>query len=314
MGGSMRQLSPGEPWADSVLRASAILYEAGATAVWLFGSRAREAADRRSDYDLAVEGLKAGCAALDHAARELRGRVDIVPMEAANPSLRWGIARSRVFVPRVAGVAERADRLRLPDNLAGSRIAAVAQRIRESAAKSVIDFGCGRGWLLAELAGDESFNRLTGVDFDRHSLSSARIRMSRALSPGRGNRTELCEALITHRDPAFLGHEAAAAIEVIEHLEPRQLEAFIGVVFDFVRPRRVVMTTPNVEYNRLWFFENHSRRRHPDHRFEWTRAEFAAWAHRIGEERRYAPIIEAIGPAHPNWGPPTQMAVFDRNC
>jgi SAM-dependent methyltransferase len=311
----MRQLSPGEPWADAVLRASAILYDAGATAVWLFGSRAREKpVDRRSDYDLAVEGLKAGSIALDRATHELRGRVDIVPMEAANATLRWGIVRSRIFVPRVSGAVQPAPGIRLPDNLAGMRIRAAAERIRGVSPKSFIDFGCGRGWLLAELAAETSFDRLTGVDFDGDALSAARIRLSRALGPNQENRIDLRESLITYRDPAFLGHEAAAAVEVIEHLERRQLDAFVAVVFAFVRPRRVVITTPNVEYNGVWFFQNRSRRRHPDHRFEWSRAEFAGWAHRIGEERSYTISIEAIGSAHPDWGPPTQMAVFDRNC
>jgi 2-polyprenyl-3-methyl-5-hydroxy-6-metoxy-1,4-benzoquinol methylase len=192
------------------------------------------------------------------------------------------------------------------------RIRAGAQRIREVSPKSVIDFGCGRGWLLAELAAETSFDRLTGIDFDRDALSAARIRISRALGPNQENRTDLRETLITYRDPAFLGHEAAAALEVIEHLEPQQLDAFVAVMFDFVRPRRVVITTPNVEYNAVWFFQNRSRRRHPDHRFEWSRSEFADWAHRIGAARGYAVSLDGVGVVHPTWGSPTQMAAFTR--
>ena len=57
----MKELLGSEYWVADVRRAAAILYDAGAAAVWLFGSRAgARAADRLSDFDLAVEGLPNG--------------------------------------------------------------------------------------------------------------------------------------------------------------------------------------------------------------------------------------------------------------
>ena len=42
-------------------------------------------------------------------------------------------------------------------------------------------------------------------------------------------------------------------------------------------PAHVVLTTPNRDYNANYGLPDGTWR-HSDHRFEWTRAEFAAWA------------------------------------
>ena len=311
----MRELHDDTPWASDVRRAAAILYDAGARAVWLFGSRAGDkAADRLSDFDLAVEGLPIGAGSISQASRELRGKVDIVRVESATPALRWGITHSRIIVPPVAlaDAATFRSRPSLPDSLAGMRIRAAAELIREVGAASVIDFGCGHGWLLAELVGDAEIERLTGVDFSPDAITATRRRIARASGPVSAEKTKLREGIFTHRDPFFLGHDAATALEVIEHLDAPQLEAFVGVLFDYVRPARAVLTTPNVEYNVVWFTRRPNGRRHPDHRFEWSRSEFSTWATGIAAAHRYQVRIGPVGSMHNAWGPPTQLAVFDR--
>lgn len=310
----MKELLSSDHWASDVRRAAAILYDAGATAVWLFGSRAgARAADRLSDFDLAVEGLPSGANVILQAARELRGKVDIVRFESATPALRWGIAQNRILVPRVAySEANFRSRPPLPDSLAGERTRAVAQLIRDVAPRSVIDFGCGHGWLLAELAVDVEIERLTGVDFDERSIAEARRRIGRSLGPFGIAKVRLLEEILTHRDPGFLGHDVAAAVEVVEHLEPPQLDAFISVVFGHVQPKRVVITTPNAEYNVIWCTRRPHGRRHPDHRFEWSRDEFAEWSNKVGATFGYDAHMKPLGSIHPVWGSPTQIAVFDR--
>lgn len=52
--------------------------------------------------------------------------------------------------------------------------------------------------------------------------------------------------------------------------------------------------------------------RHPDHRFEWTRAEFEAWGNRVAGEHGYAVAFQPIGPVDDTHGAPSQMAVFTR--
>ncbi len=310
----MKELRPGIPWADDVLRAVAVLYDAGASAVWLFGSRSGEREpDRLSDFDLAVEGLPDGVGAIARASRQVRGRVDIVRFESAAPALRWGVVQSRILVPWVGHDADTSpSRPPLPDSLAGARTRAVVQLVRDIAPRSVIDFGCGYGWLLAELVADGRSERFTGVDFDRDALAGARCRIARSSGQNWDKTVELREGLVTHRDPAYLGHDVAVAVEVIEHLEPSQLAAFVGVMFDFVRPVRVVLTTPNSEYNVVWLSRHPRARRHSDHRFEWSRTEFDEWARKVADSHGYEVRIAPVGSEHVAWGPPTQLAVFDR--
>lgn len=61
----------------------------------------------------------------------------------------------------------------------------------------------------------------------------------------------------------------------IEHLEADVLAALPATLFGYMRPRLVVLTTPNQEFNQL--FPDFSGMRHWDHKFEWTRAEFQSW-------------------------------------
>jgi hypothetical protein len=70
---------------------------------------------------------------------------------------------------------------------------------------------------------------------------------------------------LTDRDRRLVGYDAAALVEVIEHFDPPRPEAIEANVFGWARPGCV-----------------EGERRHPDHRFEWTRAEFASWASRVG--------------------------------
>jgi hypothetical protein len=115
-----------------------------------------------------------------------------------------------------------------------------------------------------------------------------------------------------YRDQRLVGYEAATVIEVVEHLDPPRLAAFERVLFEFARPERVVLTTPNAEFNVR--FENlpAGRLRHADHRFEWTRGQFEAWAQGLATRFGYAVRFGPVGPVDEEVGAPTQMAVFTR--
>ena len=113
-----------------------------------------------------------------------------------------------------------------------------------------------------------------------------------------------------YRDQRLQGYDAAAVMEVIEHLDPPRLAAFERVVFHYAKPGTVVVTTPNIEYNVKFPTLAAGHLRHEDHRFEWTRLEFQAWANRVGTERKYAVRFLPVGTEDPEVGAPTQMAVF----
>jgi tRNA uridine 5-carbamoylmethylation protein Kti12 len=86
--------------------------------------------------------------------------------------------------------------------------------------------------------------------------------------------------------------------------------AFERVLFEFIRQKIAIVTTPNIEYNVR--FENlpAGKFRHRDHRFEWTRAEFQIWANQVAEKFEYAVEFRCVGTEDLKVGSPTQMAIF----
>jgi 3' terminal RNA ribose 2'-O-methyltransferase Hen1 len=163
------------------------------------------------------------------------------------------------------------------------------------------------------LLDDPSFERVAGVDVALRALEIAgeRLHLER-LPPAKRSRIELLHGSLLYRDKRLAGFDAAAVVEVVEHLDPERLSAFARVVFEHARPRTIVLTTPNAEYNVRFEGLPAGKMRHGDHRFEWGRAEFETWsrevAGRYGYEARFVPV----GNVDPEVGPPTQMAVFGR--
>lgn len=194
-----------------------------------------------------------------------------------------------------------------------ARLAAVCAEIEAAGARSVIDLGCGEGRLLSRLARGKQLAQIVGVDVSPRALEIARERLRIDELPERQRgRVALFQASLTYRDARFAGFDAACAIEVIEHIEPSRLAAFERVVFEFAKPRLVIVTTPNAEYNARFESLPAGAMRHGDHRFEWTRVEFERWARAAAERHGYAVRFAAIGEVDAALGPPTQMGVFAR--
>ena len=197
--------------------------------------------------------------------------------------------------------------LSLNDQRHGTVLAA----LRGSGARSVLDLGCSEGKLLQELIREKQFERIVGLDVSIRSLEIAqkRLKLDR-LSERQAERIKLLHGSLMYRDPRLANFDAAAVVEVIEHLDPPRLAAFERVLFEFARPQTVVLTTPNREYNVKWETLPAGRFRHADHRFEWTRQEFQDWVTRIARQHAYTVRFVPIGPVDETLGPPTQMAVF----
>ncbi|HEX4794522.1 MAG TPA: 3' terminal RNA ribose 2'-O-methyltransferase Hen1 [Humisphaera sp.] len=207
--------------------------------------------------------------------------------------------------------AAEEQRVEQPMRLNEQRMAAVLGALKASGAKSVIDIGCGNGNLLRLLADEKQFERIAGMDVSHRALEIAvdRLNLDR-LPEARRNRFTLFQGSLTYRDKRLAGYDAAAIVEVIEHLDPPRLSAFERVIFEFARPRKVVVTTPNVEYNVKFPTLAAGTFRHRDHRFEWTREEFGAWANSVAARFDYDVRFEGIGPADEQVGSPTQMAIL----
>jgi 3' terminal RNA ribose 2'-O-methyltransferase Hen1 len=176
-----------------------------------------------------------------------------------------------------------------------------------------VDLGCGEGKLLQQLLRERWAGRLIGLDPAARQLEVAakRLKLHLAGGPPEG-RVTLLHGSLTYRDERWSSADAAALVEVIEHLDPDRLPLVERVVFGEARPGAVIVTTPNAEYNALFPNLAAGALRHPDHRFEWTRAEFRVWADGIESRYGYRAAISGIGREDETLGAPTQMAVFTR--
>ena len=225
-------------------------------------------------------------------------------------------ALSQLGEPDIDTETEMQDEAQIEERIGlnETRLTKAAEVIKQSGAKRVLDLGCGEGKLLRKLMAEKQFDEIVGMDVSHQSLKIAQRRLRFDQLPEKQKeRLKLFQGSLCYRDKRIEGYDAAAAIEVIEHLDAPRLLTFERVLFEFACPQLVVLTTPNVEYNVK--FENlpMGRFRHRDHRFEWTRAEFESWATDVSKRFGYAVAFEPIGETDENVGSPTQMAVFTRD-
>lgn len=214
------------------------------------------------------------------------------------------------------GAAERAaeeEAVEEPLRLNEQRLGAVVAVLRASGVSRVLDVGCGSGKLIAALLKDPAFAEIAGVDISHRALENAdsRLRLDR-LAPRQRDRVRLFQTALTYRDRRLAGFDAAAVVEVIEHLDVPRLRSFERVLFGEARPGVVVVTTPNSEYNVRFEGLPAGRFRHRDHRFEWTRSEFEDWAGEVAGRFAYGVRFLPVGPEDAEVGSPTQMAVFEK--
>ncbi|QKV92093.1 3' terminal RNA ribose 2'-O-methyltransferase Hen1 [Streptomyces sp. NA02950] len=198
-----------------------------------------------------------------------------------------------------------------PVPLAVRRREAILDALRGTESARVLDLGCGQGQLLAALLKDARFTEIVGVDVSMRALNETarRLRLDR-MSERQSARLKLMQGSLAYTDSRLRGYDAAVLCEVIEHVDPPRLPALEYAVFGAARPRAVVVTTPNVEYNVRWETLPAGKTRHPDHRFEWTREEFRGWAGEVAERHGYTVEFRPVGPDDPEVGPPTQLALF----
>lgn len=200
-----------------------------------------------------------------------------------------------------------------PLSLHQQRLEAVLTTLKERGAQRVIDLGCGEGRLLAQLLKEPQFTAILGMDVSYRALEIAAERLHLDRLPSRQQeRLQLVQGSLLYRDPRLEGYEAAAVVEVIEHLDPPRLNSFERVLFEAARPQIVVITTPNAEYNVVWPSLPAGKFRHKDHRFEWSRAEFQQWAEGVASRHGYQVYFQGIGPEAAGVGAPSQMGVFER--
>jgi 3' terminal RNA ribose 2'-O-methyltransferase Hen1 len=276
--------------------------------------------DNRKHYYVAQDELEKLLAygegwLADHPERELitsrylKRRTSLIREALARLTETTDADADAAADPAPANTAEAA--VEQPLRLHDARLDRVAEIILESGAKRVLDLGCGSGKLIARLMKRPQITEIVGVETSNVELERA-DRRREGLPQRIQDKIKLLHGSLMYRDARLRGYDAAALVEVIEHMEPNRLPHMEQAVFGDAAPKTIITTTPNREYNVLFPALAAGRLRHPDHRFEWTRAEFGAWAERVATEYGYEVRFEPLGEEHPEHGAPAQMAVFTR--
>ncbi|GBC01298.1 hypothetical protein RclHR1_04130014 [Rhizophagus clarus] len=201
----------------------------------------------------------------------------------------------------------------------------VNEVLKDSKVTSVVDFGCGEGSLLSFLIQpfeESPITQLVGVDINREVVEQA-VENCRPwdhdleflrLSP---LTIDLYQGSIDVADKRFVGFDALVCMEVIEHVDPPVLDKFFDVVLGTYKPKIVIVTTPNVEFNvyfpQLKYGTPEATLRIEDHRFEWTRKEFQEWGNSGAKKYNYSVEYTGVGKlkdGDPAVGNVTQIAIF----
>ncbi|HEY3555883.1 MAG TPA: 3' terminal RNA ribose 2'-O-methyltransferase Hen1 [Kribbella sp.] len=196
-------------------------------------------------------------------------------------------------------------------SLAVERRTTVAGVLRELGARRIADIGCGEGALIGELLKDPMVGELIATDVSVRSLLAAKRRLHYDdLTDRQRDRLRFLQSSVTYADARLAGLDAVVLMEVLEHVDAPRLPALADSVFRAAHPAAVVITTPNSEYNVRFPSLPAGKFRHPDHRFEWTRAEFRTWSTQVADRYGYQVDFRPVGPEDREVGAPTQLALF----
>ncbi|XP_072111870.1 small RNA 2'-O-methyltransferase [Mobula birostris] len=194
----------------------------------------------------------------------------------------------------------------------------VVELVEKCKAQKVADLGCAQCTLLSRLRFCRCIEDLVGVDMDLELLKENMYRLSPLpyayLHPQSSPLTvRLYQGSVAVKDPCMLDCDFVSCIELIEHLDTADLAKFPEVLFGYMNPAVVVITTPNADFNPL--IPGLGQFRHHDHRFEWSRSEFQAWCLNIGHKYDYSVEFTGVGKGpegSESLGFCTQIAVFRR--
>uniref|UniRef100_A0A3Q3VL29 Small RNA 2'-O-methyltransferase n=1 Tax=Mola mola TaxID=94237 RepID=A0A3Q3VL29_MOLML len=192
--------------------------------------------------------------------------------------------------------------------------------VKRNKPQKVVDLGCCECTLLKKLKFHRGFiELLVGVDVNGGKIKKKMYGLAPIsadfLQPSYDQlRIELYQGSVTQKDVRLRGFDLVTSIELIEHLTLADVERFSEVVFGYMTPVAVIVSTPNSEFNNV--LPGLTGFRNSDHKFEWTRAEFQSWALKVCLDYGYEVEFTGVGPAPPGQqemvGFCSQIGVFHR--
>uniref|UniRef100_A0A3Q2GI63 Small RNA 2'-O-methyltransferase n=1 Tax=Cyprinodon variegatus TaxID=28743 RepID=A0A3Q2GI63_CYPVA len=195
----------------------------------------------------------------------------------------------------------------------------VVDFVRKTKPKKVADLGCGECKLLKQLKFHRSIELLVGVDINgakikKHVHGLAPLSTDYLQPTNHQLHVELYQGSVTQRDARLRGFDLVTSMELIEHLTLPDVEHFSSVVFGYMSPASVIISTPNSEFNRL--LPGLTGFRNYDHKFEWNRSQFRSWAVKVCLDHGYEVEFTGVGEPPQNQlesvGFCTQIGVFHR--
>ncbi|XP_068445610.1 small RNA 2'-O-methyltransferase isoform X2 [Clinocottus analis] len=170
--------------------------------------------------------------------------------------------------------------------------------VKRNKPQKVLDLGCSECTLLKQLRFHREMQLLVGLDIDGATLKKKMHGLAPMstdyLQPSDDQlRIELYQGSVTQRDARLRGFDLVTSIELIEHLTLADVDRFSEVVFGYMAPVAVIVSTPNYEFNHL--FPERTGYRHHDHKFEWSRAEFKSWALKVCLDYGYEVEFTGVG-------------------
>jgi len=204
--------------------------------------------------------------------------------------------------------------------------------LKEHNCQKILDLGCGEGSLFQAMKFMPEFKRLVGIDIDMNEIKKSFDRVAPMTyhifsdnPPEEPLEVAIYKGDLTSPHPLLLDErsDAITMVEVIEHLPPDALKRLPQVLFGFYRPKVIIISTPNKEYNKCIKGFDPNTFRHWDHKFEWTRNEFQKWCETQSKKfDGYEVKYQTVGRLHPmaeegffdveRYGRCTQIAVFTR--
>jgi SAM-dependent methyltransferase len=138
---------------------------------------------------------------------------------------------------------------------------------------NIIDIGCGEGRYIGALARQLNKNdkKYLACDIDEEILVKTKKKFDLKQMDNIEYYNSVHEVIFGLQD----GEKYDCIItEVIEHMEMNEAKDLLQIILNEDKIKKIIVTTPNKDFNQFYFDDDDKNFRHEDHKFELTRNEF----------------------------------------